>query len=108
MLGMISYSDPAHRREKSRLQQERDSVCFTTFIHRVREGGGIPPIQGGASERAMRAILEKEEKRRGSKSCLKRGQAGKNLDKKGAGEGPTGRQEELLDGAYRGINIFAR
>ena len=57
----------------------------------------------------MRAILEKEEERRGSKSCLKGGQAGKNLDKKGAGEGqgPTGRQEELLDGAYRGINIFA-
>ena len=55
----------------------------------------------------MRAILEKEEERRGSKSCLKGGQAGKNLDKKGAGEGPTSRQEELLDGAYRGINIFA-
>ena len=52
----------------------------------------------------MRSIFEKEEKRRGSKSCLKRGQAGKNLDKRG----PTGRQEELLDGAYRGINIFAR
>ena len=56
----------------------------------------------------MRSIFEKEETRRGSKSCLKWGQAGKNLDKKGAGEGPTGRQEELLDGAYRGINIFAR
>ena len=90
---MISYSDPAHRRGKSRLQQERDSVCFTTFIHRVREGGeAFLPIQRRSEERASNEgdPRERREEKRGSKSCLKVGQAGKNLDKKGAaGEGPT-------------------
>ena len=89
MLGMISYSDPAHRREKSRLQQERDSVCFTTFIHRVREGGGIPPIQRRSERASNEGDPRERREEKGVKKLSETGSSGEEFGQEGAGEGPT-------------------
>ena len=82
MLGMFSFSDRAHPRD--RLQQERYSVCFTTFIHRVREGGEefLPK-----EERASNEVDPRE--RRGEKGVKKLPETGSSREEFGQ-EGADG------------------